>query len=251
MFVGPIIVMLSIFVDLLSLPNVLLKESKGFEHKYQLSTDRLNDAQITVVMVTFGKIFYGQNFQNFKGKHMTLIELMLMHRKIFSLIDNLHDLMCRGNKDYKTALSNVQDYNMTKILTRKCSIPDRNGVYKEGKCDLDVIYAVQMDIELYNYVDIVLRKIRLGKLWDEMKTKEAGAEMAEEEKAEKADAAADANAQQDEGDEEDDETKKVDGIFPILIGPDGIPLKRNNSDVMNNFHIMFAVLSFTTLEKEL
>ena len=42
-FFGPILVVLSIFVDLISLPNVLLKDSKGFEHKYQLSADRLND----------------------------------------------------------------------------------------------------------------------------------------------------------------------------------------------------------------
>lgn len=56
---GPIIVAISILVDLLSLPNTLLKESKGFEHKYQLSSDRLNDDQINVVMKTFGKIFYG------------------------------------------------------------------------------------------------------------------------------------------------------------------------------------------------
>ena len=70
-------------------------------------------------MDTFVKIFYGQAWgETFKGTFMTLIELMQMHRIIFSLIDNLHDLMCRGNKDYKEALSNVQDYNMTKILTR-------------------------------------------------------------------------------------------------------------------------------------
>mgnify|MGYP003339083906 CR=1 FL=1 len=100
--------MLSIVIDLLSLPNVLLKESTNFEHKYQLSADRLNDAQINVVMVTFGKIFYDrQNWEGFKNQHMTLIELMKMHRIIFSIVDNLHDLFCRGNKDYKQALSNV------------------------------------------------------------------------------------------------------------------------------------------------
>jgi hypothetical protein len=37
----------------------------------------------------------------------------------------------------------------------------------------------------------------------------------------------------------------------IGIGPDGVPLKRNNSDVFNNFHIQFAVLSFTDLEQQL
>lgn len=130
-----------------------------------MSSDRLNDVQIVVVMKTFGKIFYGQNFQNFKGKNMTLMELMYMHRRIFSLIDNLHDLTCRGNKNYKESLSNVQDYNMTKIITRQASIPNINGVYKDSKVELDVIYAVQFDIDLYNYVDVVLRKLRMGRLY--------------------------------------------------------------------------------------
>ena len=139
-----------------------------------MSSDRLDDKQIDVVMVTFSKIFYGGNFEGYKGKHMTLIELMMMHRIIFSLIDNLHDLVCRGTKDYKESLSNVQDYNMTKILTRKTSLPDKSGDYKEGRVELDVIYAVQMDIEIYNYVDVVLRKVKLNKLVDELKLKESG-----------------------------------------------------------------------------
>ena len=56
---------------------------------------------------------------------------------------------------------------------------------------------------------------------------------------------------QQAADDEDDELKKMDGIHAILIGPDGTPLKRNNSDVMNNFFIQFATLSFTDLEQEL
>ena len=92
-----------------------------------------------------------------------------MHRRIFSLIDNLHDLCCRGNKDYKEALAKVQDYNMTKILTRQCSIPDLQGNYKESKVELNVIWGVQFDIEYYNYYDIVLRKLRMGILAYEMK----------------------------------------------------------------------------------
>jgi hypothetical protein len=59
---SPFFILFSILIDLLSLPNTLMKDSKDFEHKYQLSTDRLNDIQIDVVMVTFVKIFYGQNF---------------------------------------------------------------------------------------------------------------------------------------------------------------------------------------------
>lgn len=59
---SPFFISISILIDLLSLPNTLMKDSKDFEHKYQLSTDRLNDIQIDVVMLTFVKIFYGQNF---------------------------------------------------------------------------------------------------------------------------------------------------------------------------------------------
>lgn len=54
---------------------------------------------------------------------------------------------------------------------------------------------------------------------------------------------------EEEIDEDDDELKKVDGIFPIGIGPDGAPLKRNNSDVMNNFFINYTVRAFTNIEE--
>jgi len=54
---------------------------------------------------------------------------------------------------------------------------------------------------------------------------------------------------EEEGDDDDDELKKIDGVLPITIGPDGAPMKRNNSDVMNNFFIMYAVRCFTDIEK--
>jgi len=113
-------------------------------------------------MLVFSKIFYRDFTQNFAGKGMTLIELMIMHRRIFSLIDNLHDLCCRGTKDYKEALANVQDYNMTKILSRKCSVPDKGGDIKQSSCDFNVLFNVQMDVELYNYVDILLKDYKQG-----------------------------------------------------------------------------------------
>jgi len=43
-FLGPPVIVVSVVIDLLSLPNVLLRSSVNFEHKYQLSADRLNDA---------------------------------------------------------------------------------------------------------------------------------------------------------------------------------------------------------------
>lgn len=92
---------LSLMVDLLSLPNLLLKDERNFEYKYQQSLEILTAEQVDVIMVTFAKIFYINFEQDYASKFMTLIELMIMHRKIFSLLDNLHDLCCKGTKDYK------------------------------------------------------------------------------------------------------------------------------------------------------
>jgi len=45
-------------------------------------------------------------------------------------------------------------------------------VYKLARCDIDIIYFVSLDIKLYNYIDIVLKKLRLGTLREEIREKE-------------------------------------------------------------------------------
>jgi hypothetical protein len=57
---------------------------------------------------------------------------------------------------------------MTKILTRKCSVPDKGGDIKEGLCDFNVLYSLQMDIELYSYIECVFRDFRSGKMAQEV-----------------------------------------------------------------------------------
>lgn len=85
--------MISLLIDLLSLPSLLLIGEGSFEFKYQSSLDWLNDLQTTIVLKTFAKIFY-QNFgEEYAGKGMTLMELMVHHRLIFDLVDNMHDLI--------------------------------------------------------------------------------------------------------------------------------------------------------------
>jgi hypothetical protein len=65
-----------------------------------------------------------------------------------------------------------------------------------------------MDIEMYNYVDVVLRKVRLGRLAGEVLNKSNGKGTAlDDEKAAEATAKMEANE-----DDDDDETKKIDGI---------------------------------------
>lgn len=43
-------------------------------------------------------------------------------------------------------------------------MPDRSGDIKESSCDFNVLYTVQMDIETYNYADIIFHLYRAGKL---------------------------------------------------------------------------------------
>ena len=83
---------------------------------------------------------------------MSQYELMVMHRRIFQISDNLHDLMCRGTKDYRSSLATVEDYNLTKILANKCSVPDVTGDIKLSLVDFNILEALQMDIEMYNYI---------------------------------------------------------------------------------------------------
>jgi len=139
---SPIIILISLIIDLVTLPGMLLADERNFEFKYQQHLEVLTSVQVETILTTFAKIFYMNFEQKFGGKGMTLMEMMLMHRKIFSLIDNLHDFLCRGNKDHKEALSQVQDYNMTKILTRQCSVPDLSGDIKLATCDFNTLFNI-------------------------------------------------------------------------------------------------------------
>jgi hypothetical protein len=81
----------------------------------------------------------------------------------------------------------------------------------------------------------MLRKLRMGVLKEEIYQRERGTFNEAEGKT------AAGGVVDEEVDDDDAELKKLDGVNPIGIGPDGAPLKRNNSDVMNNFFINYAV----------
>lgn len=100
-FLSPFIIPASIVVDFVSIPNLLLKDSKDFERKYQLQSERFNDYQIDMLMKLFKRIFYTQEWVKYKGRTMTMNALMIIHRKVFDIVNNMHDLMCRGSKDYR------------------------------------------------------------------------------------------------------------------------------------------------------
>ena len=55
---NPVIMFVSLLIDLISLPNLLLKDERTFEYKYQQSLEILTKAQVDVIITTFAKIFY-------------------------------------------------------------------------------------------------------------------------------------------------------------------------------------------------
>jgi hypothetical protein len=106
-FLNPVIILASLIVDMVSLPNLLMQDERNFEFKYPTSLDVLTTTQLDTLSRIFVSIFYVQFTQEYANRAMTLIELMVMHRKIFCLTENMHDLVCRGLKDYKEALATV------------------------------------------------------------------------------------------------------------------------------------------------
>ena len=166
-FLNPILIFASFVVDLIVLPNLLLKDSKGFEHKYQTHLELLNEQQHGIVLKIFVNLFYVNFFTKWANKRMTMIDMMKMHLRVFEIQENLHDLMCRGNKDYKYALANVQDYNMTKIMTKQSAVPDRTGDIKLFTCEFNLLFHLQTDVELYNYLSLVFEDYFGDKFKDE------------------------------------------------------------------------------------
>lgn len=53
------------------------------------------------------RILYREYYKSFKDVSHSLKELMLMHRRIFRIQSHIHDLFCRGHKDYIEAFRNV------------------------------------------------------------------------------------------------------------------------------------------------
>ena len=143
----------------------------------------------------------------------------------------MHDLCCRGIKDYMQALRNVQDYNLAKILQRKASIPSVSDVYHEAICHWNIFYAVQMDIENYNYIDLVFNDYWAGRLTEENKK-------LEREKFRK---------------EEEDKSKLKLNAGVVYLTPDqapnGMAFKRNNSDMMNNLFVNIVCMAFTNIQE--
>lgn len=162
--VAPLCIVGSLLTDLMALPGLLLKDDSTFEHKYNSKMNDLTSQQVKLVTNVFLSTFYTNNFlRRFMNRGLNLLELMTMHLQIFRISDNLHDLWCRGNLDYKTSLANVEDFNQSKTLARKCSIPNQDDI-RMSVVHMNIVHDVQMDIEMFNYVDSCMSMYFQGNL---------------------------------------------------------------------------------------
>jgi len=107
-----------------------------------------------------------------------------------------------------------------------------------------------MDLERYNYADIVFRKFRMGILRQEIQAAENTKLSTKRTKYEHAYSEQVLGDKVDEQSlaEAEEETGYIGGAYATGIGPDGALLKRNNSDSMNNFFVNICVRAFTNLD---
>lgn len=69
---GPFLIVASLLIDMLALPNLLLKDEKAFEQKYQQSLDNMSKEQKNTTMKLFTKLYYTSSFEaRFQNKFMT------------------------------------------------------------------------------------------------------------------------------------------------------------------------------------
>ena len=57
-FFGPLVIVGALLIDVLALPNLLLKDEKTFEFKYQQMLDHMSKAQSERVIKLFTKLVY-------------------------------------------------------------------------------------------------------------------------------------------------------------------------------------------------
>lgn len=93
-----------------------------------------------------------KKYNEFKGKFVTYLELLCLHRTILGIMENLNDLICKGTKDYRESLLKVQDFNYTKVLAKICSIPSNSGNIVENHIEFDMLKSIYQDTLYFNHV---------------------------------------------------------------------------------------------------
>ena len=147
--------------------------------------------------------------------------------------------MCRGTKDYRSSLATVEDYNLTKILANKCSVPDVSGDIKLSLVDFNILEALQMDIEMYNYISQLLSEYWQGKMTlENLYIQQQKIIREEAERLNKLD-------------------KSVRNISAGKVqlfqddAPPGITYYRDNCNLLNNLFVNIVAKSFTNIDEQI
>lgn len=56
----------------------------------------------------------------------------------------------------------MKDFNISKMVQIKMSVPHKSGDPKLRMSTFALIYSVQTDVELFNYIDKLFRSYKLG-----------------------------------------------------------------------------------------
>lgn len=69
---NPFLILLSLFLDLITLPSILLKDEKKFNYKYQQTVDVMTQDQITFFSTQVLGFLYQNYHHRYKGRMHSL-----------------------------------------------------------------------------------------------------------------------------------------------------------------------------------
>lgn len=124
----------------------------------------------------------------------------------------------------------MNEYNLSRKLSKRCSIPDESGDYSLARVEMNVLQSVFFDISLYNYIDVVVRRHQRLDLADYIRCKERGVKTGSE---------------SEESEYDEFVEKKVKPILVTQYGPYGKPLYRNSAVFTENFFISDVSFAFS------
>ena len=76
---APIMILVSILIDFVTLPKICWKNEENFEEKYQKNSDEPNDSQLLVIGTMFQNTLF-KKWDYFQGKFVSYLELCGMHK---------------------------------------------------------------------------------------------------------------------------------------------------------------------------
>jgi len=160
LMVGFPVILLSLVVDVLALPDLLMRDEKDFEYKYK-DLDQMRGMDKVTLTSQFLTLFIHTHYKR-QGKSMTKEQLRVLKTKQYSIVDNFHSFFCRGDKNYRASMANIHVFNLTKALNNQMSVPNNQGKHSEDALHFDLGNAIYHDLILFNFFHYVLEAGKEG-----------------------------------------------------------------------------------------